>query len=166
MSHVALNIFKQFQWPPNTPGGSVQHDCDIRGRFRAIDMEFDPHAWTRAAAELKTAFDMFRSAIGLYRDIRPGTENPEQAKAITAALDKAETAAKVAEAEIAKALGFELCKCEFPPTAMLTVGYWIIPHGRHHAGDPVYECPKRGITTAGPYNFERTAPPRDAQQAM
>jgi hypothetical protein len=28
---------EQFQWPPNTPGGSVQHDCDIRGRFRAID---------------------------------------------------------------------------------------------------------------------------------
>jgi hypothetical protein len=128
-------------------------------------MDFDPHAWAQAAANLKTAFDMFRSAIGLYRDMRPGMESPEQAKVITAALDQAEAAAKVAEAEIAKALGYELCKCQFPPTIMLTVGYWGIPHGRHHEGDPVYECPKCGISTGGPYMFERTVPSRDAQQA-
>jgi hypothetical protein len=128
-------------------------------------MDFDPHAWAQAAANLKTAFDMFRSAIGLYRDIRPGTESPEQAKAITAALNQAEAAAKVAEAEIAKALGYELCKCQFPPTPMLTVGYRTAGGLRSKTGEPVHECPKCGLTTAGPYGFHRTVPPRDAQQA-
>jgi hypothetical protein len=90
--------------------------------------------------------------------------SPEQAKAVTAAVDQAETAAKVAEAEIAKAFGYELCKCDFPPTAMLTVGYHIATLERHKTGDPVYECPKCKLTTAGPYMFERTAPPRDAKQ--
>jgi hypothetical protein len=118
----------------------------------------DPQLWSQGLAALKTTFDMLRSAIGLYRDVRPGTENPEQAKAITAALDKAEDAAKVAEAKLAQALGYELCKCQFPPVVMLTVGYTMIAFARYQ-GDPVYECPKCGYCTAGPYNFERTAPP-------
>jgi hypothetical protein len=119
----------------------------------------DPQLWSQGLAALKTTFDMLRSAIGLYRDVRPGTENPEQAKAITAALDKAEDAAKVAEAKLAQALGYELCKCQFPPVVMLTVGYTMIAFARYQEGDPVYECPKCGYCTAGPYNFERTAPP-------
>src|SRR5947208_16879619 len=107
-------------------------------------MELDAHAWAQAAADLKTAFDMFRSAIGLYRDVRPGTENPEQAKAITAALDEAEKAAQLAEAKIAQALGYELCKCPFPPILMLAVGYHYRNLSGHKVGDPVYECPKCG----------------------
>jgi hypothetical protein len=120
----------------------------------------DPHTWAQAAADIKTAFDMFRSAIGLYRDVRPGTENPEQAKAITAALDKAEAAAKLAEAEIAKALGYELCKCEFPPTAMLTIGH----RTERRTGDstPIFEFPKCGYNTAGARPYTRVAPPRNA----
>ena len=106
---------------------------------------------------------MFRSAIGLYRDVRPGTENPEQAKAITTALDKAENAAKVAEAEIAKALGYELCKCEFPLTAMLTVGYTTDRGDRK--GGPVFECQKCGYETSGGWAFDRLAPPREGKQA-
>jgi hypothetical protein len=114
------------------------------------------------AGALKSAFDAIRGLIGMVKDIR-GLAGPEQAKAITVAVDQAEAAAKVAEAEIAKALGYELCKSQYPPTAMLTVGYWIIHEGRHHEGDPVYECPRCGVTTAGPYGFERTAPPRNGQ---
>jgi hypothetical protein len=132
--------------------------------LRAIDaiMEFDPHALAQGAAELKTAFDMFRSAIGLYRDARPSTKNPEQEKAITAALDKAEEAAKVAEAQIAKALGYELCKCQFPPIPMLTVGH--IDNRLAKMSGPVYECPKCGYNTARIWGYTRTAPPRAAQQ--
>jgi hypothetical protein len=123
----------------------------------------DLHSWAQGAAALKTAFDMFRSAIGLYRDVRPGTENPEQAKAITAALDKAEEAAKVAEAEIAKALGYELCKCQFPPTVMLTVGY-TTDRGKEKGG-PVFECPRCKYNTSGGWAFDRITPPKDAKQA-
>jgi hypothetical protein len=61
----------------------------------------------------KSTFEGFRAALGLIKDARGlGSENPEQAKAITAALDQAEAGAKVAEAQIAKALGYELCKCQ------------------------------------------------------
>jgi hypothetical protein len=123
----------------------------------------DPHTWAQGAAALKTAFDMFRSAIGLYRDVRPGAESPEQTKAITAALDQAEAAARVAEAEIAKALGYELCKCEFPPTVMLSVGY-TTDRGKEKGG-PVFECPKCGYNTSGGWAFDRLAPRRDAKKS-
>src|ERR1700737_18245 len=58
--------------------------------------------------------------------------------------------------EIAKALGYELCKCEFPPTPMLTVGEL---NGRPKTG-PVYECPKCGFNTAGAFMYNRIAPER------
>jgi hypothetical protein len=123
----------------------------------------DPHTWAQGAAALKSAFDAIRGLIGTVRDIR-GLAGPEQAKAITAAVDQAETAAKVAEAEIAKALGYELCKCEFPPTAMLTVGYRS-EYGMHTGGRPVFECPKCGYDTAHGLPFTPTASPRDAKQS-
>jgi hypothetical protein len=82
----------------------------------------DPHTWAQGAGALKSAFDAIRGLIGMVKDLR-GLASPEQVKAITAAVDQAETATKVAEAEIANALGYELCKCQFPPTVMLTVGY-------------------------------------------
>jgi hypothetical protein len=73
----------------------------------------DPGTWVQAAGALKSTFEGFRAALGLIKDARGlGSENPEQAKAITAALDQAEAGAKVAEAQIAKALGYELCKCQ------------------------------------------------------
>jgi hypothetical protein len=61
----------------------------------------------------------------------------------------------IAEAELAKAFGYELCKCDFPPTPMLTVGYFNWNHGANKKeGDPVYECPKCGYNTAGPFNYQ------------
>ena len=63
--------------------------------------------------------------------------------------------AAIAEAEIQKALGYELCKCQWPPVAMLTIGYFHRIHGKHQEGDPVFECPKCGYTDAGPSNFTR-----------
>jgi hypothetical protein len=124
----------------------------------------DAHTWAQGADALKSAFDAIRGLIGAVKDVR-GLASPEQAKAITVAADQVEAAAKVAEAEIAKALGYQLCKCQFPPVVMLTVGYVIMKFARCEEGDPVYECPKCGYCTAGPYDFERTVPERDAKQA-
>jgi hypothetical protein len=121
----------------------------------------DPGTWVQAAGALKSTFEGFRAALGLIKDARGlGSENPEQAKAITAALDQAEAGAKVAEAQIAKALGYELCKCQFPPTAMLTVGYTTDRGDRK--GEQVFECPKCGCDTSGGWAYNRLAPPRDA----
>jgi hypothetical protein len=104
-------------------------------------------------------FDAVRAAIGAVKDVRSlggGTES--QQKAVDQAIEQAETATKLAEAEIGKALGYELCKCEFPPTLMLTVGYHKERGGRPKG--PVYECPKCGYNTAGPWMYERIAPER------
>ena len=40
-----------------------------------------------------------------------------------------------------EAFGYELCKCEFPPTPMKTVGYT-------RDRQVVYQCPKCGFNTA------------------
>jgi hypothetical protein len=105
----------------------------------------------------KTALDSVRSAIGMVRDVKSlggGTE--QERKAIDKALTVASSNTAIAEAQLAQAFGYDLCKCEFPPTPMTTVGYFAMSHGEHPAGDPVYECPKCGYTSAGPFMFERT----------
>ena len=79
-----------------------------------------------------------------------------QAEAVETALASAEIATSVAEAQVAQALGYELCKCEFPPQIMLTVGYIDNNHAKKHGA--VYECPKCGYNTAGPWGYERIAP--------
>jgi hypothetical protein len=121
----------------------------------------DPATWAQGLAAAKTAFDSVRSAIGIVKDVRSlggGTE--QQQKAIDQALTAASSNTAIAEAELAKAFGYELCKCEFPPTPMTTVGYWTRNHDDHRTGEPIYECAKCGYNTAGPYGYERIAPAR------
>jgi hypothetical protein len=127
----------------------------------------DPSSWAQGATALKTMFDSFRSAIGMLKDVRSlGGGTDQEQKAIDTALATASSSAAIAEAEIAKALGYELCKCEFPPTPMRTVGYLRRPAAGPETGAPVYECPKCGITTAGPYGYERIAPERPPSRTM
>jgi hypothetical protein len=119
----------------------------------------DPMTVAAAIGALKPTFDALRSAMGLLKDAKdllpPGDQRQE---AISQALVTAESSARIAEAEVAKALGYELCKCEFPPTIMLTVGKH---NGRTKLGiGPVFECPKCGFNTAGPYMYDRTVPER------
>jgi hypothetical protein len=119
----------------------------------------DPASWVAGATALKTAFDSFRSAIGLVKDVQSLGGATEQQKAtIDNALATAISTAAIAQAEIAKALGYELCKCDFPPTPMRTVGYFNRKIAGRSEGDPVYECPKCGYCNAGPYGYPRIAP--------
>jgi hypothetical protein len=111
---------------------------------------------------MKTTFDALRSAIGSVKETKDLLPKDEKSATIAAALDAAEASSKIAEAEVAKALGFELCNCEFPPTAMLTVGFFDRPVAKRNPGDPVHECPKCGIDTAGPFSYTRVAPERSA----
>jgi hypothetical protein len=119
----------------------------------------DPNTWLQTASAVKTMIDSFRSAIGLAKEANAvGGGSAEQKKAVDTALATASSSASLAEVEIAKALGYPLCKCQFPPTAMLTVGYYerdFYEDGRN-AGDPVFGCPKCEFTTAGPFEFKRT----------
>jgi hypothetical protein len=47
-------------------------------------MAFDPAAWTEGAVALKSAFDAFRSAIGLAKEIRGGGTSAQQETVIKA----------------------------------------------------------------------------------
>lgn len=126
----------------------------------------DPLTIASAAGALKSTFDAVRSAIGMLQDAKELLPTGDQrGAAITQALVTAESSSKIAEAEIAKALGYELCKCRFPPTPMLTVGYLDRPVAKRNAGDPVHECPKCGSNTAGPFMYQRTAPERESPAA-
>ena len=53
-------------------------------------------------------------------------------------IEKAEKALRASEAELAKALGYKLCQCTFPPQIMLSKG--------HHAeqGMEIFKCEKCG----------------------
>jgi hypothetical protein len=119
----------------------------------------DPSSWAQGATALKTAFDSVRAAIGMVKEARSlggGTE--QERKAIDNALTIASSTTAIAEAQLAKAFGYELCKCQFPPTPMKTVGYMTSNTERLKAGDAIFECPKCGYNTAGPYAFTRIAP--------
>lgn len=111
--------------------------------------------WADAMTQFKVGLDMLRGTIGLVKDARDVLPAGPQRDAITSALDKSDNQIQLAEAQIASGLGYELCKCQFPPTIMLTVGHHS-GRGSSNKTGPVYECPKCGFNTASPFNFVRT----------
>jgi hypothetical protein len=122
----------------------------------------DPATWAQGFAALKTAFDGVRSAISIVKDIRSiGGSTEQEQKAIDSALTVASTNTAIAEATLGQAFGYQLCKCDFPPTPMRTVGYVSVQLANGmKPGDPVYECPKCGYINVGPFTYQRIAPPR------
>ena len=112
------------------------------------------------ASAFKAILDGLRSAIELVKDISAASNgNDDQKRLVEEALNKTADATRVAEVEIAKTFGYELCKCDFPPTPMLTVGHIVLGGGPRNV-TPVFECPKCGYNSAGPWMFTRTAPKR------
>jgi hypothetical protein len=107
-------------------------------------------------ATAKSGFETLRTALGLVRDVQGALPAGEKKDAVAAALAAAETQARLAEAEIAKALGYNLCSCAFPPTPMLKVGR--ITRAQHHRD--VHECPRCGQDDAYPVGYDRRVPPR------
>lgn len=116
-------------------------------------MDYDPAALTSGVQAAKLGFDTIRSLFGVLKDAKDAMPKGAKSDAVGLAIEQSEKHFAIAEAQIAKGLGYQLCKCEFPPTIMLTVGNTYargIPQG------PVYECPKCQFNTAAPYDFNRT----------
>jgi hypothetical protein len=110
----------------------------------------NPQDWAQGVGAFKNSLDALATAFKLIKDFRSsGKASPAEATLVDRALHEAEKASKVAEAQLAKALGYHLCNCQFPPTAMLTVGSREL-RGTHKV-EMVFECPKCGIHTAGPW---------------
>lgn len=108
---------------------------------------------TEYLAPLKLAFDTLKVGIGIVKDVKDALPTEEQRNAVAAAVEKSEIQFQLAEVQMAQALGYELCKCRFPPTIMLSVGY--MSRGGD-TGKSVYECPTCKRNTASPYAFIRT----------
>ena len=96
-------------------------------------------------ALFKSGMDGIRGALGVWRDIRGALPEGGQKEAVTRALEKSEEQLQIAEAQIAKGLGYSLCECAFPPIPMLTVG-WMNGRGAGIPSRAVHRCPKCGIT--------------------
>ncbi|MER8521188.1 hypothetical protein NKI48_13715 [Mesorhizobium sp. M0644] len=109
----------------------------------------DPSSYTAGLQAAKLAFDTVRGAFGMMKDVKDAMPKGDNSSAVTLAIEKSERQFAIAEAELAKGLGYQLCKCEFPPTIMLTVGYGMGGKTTPVGDGPVHECPKCGITTAG-----------------
>src|ERR1700738_2782708 len=120
----------------------------------------DPLTIAGAAVAFKSTFDALRSAMGLLKDAKELLPSGDQRHlAISQALATAESSSKIAEAEIAKSLGYELCKCQFPPTPMLTIGNMTANQTPATAfGKPVFECPRCGNNNSAPFDFQRPVP--------
>jgi hypothetical protein len=69
-------------------------------------------------ASITEMFGLFRSAVGAVRDVK-GLLPAHQQKPVEETLQKAELVAKTAEAKLAAGLGYQLCRCSWPPNIMI-----------------------------------------------
>ncbi len=102
--------------------------------------------------QIKGGLSMFRAAIGAVKEASTLLPESNEKEAATRTLEEASKAAQMSEATIAQAFGYELCRCEFPPTVMLKVGFKM-RYGTRDIDD-VYECPKCKQNTSG-WDFNR-----------
>jgi hypothetical protein len=85
----------------------------------------------------------------------------EKKDAIGQSLGQAERQMQLAEAQIARSLGYKLCHCDYPPTPMLLVGYRIDGFGNRA---DVHECPVCKNNDARLEAWERTTGPQAGQK--
>lgn len=116
----------------------------------------DPSSIASGAAAAKSVIDTLKGLFGLIKDGRDLLSPSDRQKA-DVIVEQSLKQLAIAEAQLAQSLGYELCKCEFPPTPMLSVGY------TRRGGVPargqdavVFECPKCHQNTAGPHMFTRS----------
>ena len=80
------------------------------------------------AAAVRSGLAVFKTALGIARDAKELLPSGEQKDQVGKALENATRKLGEGEAAIADALGYQLCRCEFPPTPMLRVGH--LPYAR------------------------------------
>ncbi len=89
-------------------------------------------------AAVAAGFQYLKDAVGLLKDAKdllPAGEKREKAQRL---LTEAEKQIPAAEAQVARALGYELCRCTYPPQIMLESGQ-----------PPVARCPRCGAERVG-----------------
>ncbi|WP_444890630.1 hypothetical protein [Microbulbifer sp. DLAB2-AA] len=95
-----------------------------------------------AMESVKVGLSLLSDAIGLAKKTKDALPNSKDKDLIDKGLNEAEKASKLAEAQIAQALGYNLCKCTFPPQIMLSAGY------KENIED--FRCPKCSKSSIAP----------------
>jgi len=72
---------------------------------------------------ISRAIALVNEVITLLSNTSSLSQSAENKNAIDESLLHAKKASDLAEIQIAEALGYELCKCTFPPQIMLSQGY-------------------------------------------
>ena len=70
---------------------------------------------------LKSALDLGRKALEIVKQTKELLPNGTKKDTAKKTLDEAETAFKLAESKIAQELGYQLCRCTWPPQIMLSI---------------------------------------------
>lgn len=84
---------------------------------------------------LKGAFEMARVGLGLVKHTKDRVRAGPVREQADRKLAEAERTLDLAEVQIARALGYKLCQCTFPPQIMLSQG----PHQKYNT--EVFRCP-------------------------
>ena len=72
----------------------------------------------QSLSDVKLAFDLFRESIKLFQSAKDLLPDSKEKEAASAAMHEAEIKAKIAEASLAKSLGFVLCPKCWPPVVL------------------------------------------------
>lgn len=96
-------------------------------------------------------FGLMNQALDLFKKARDAMPDTEERRELTRKLAEVESAFKIAEAKAAQELGYELCRCAWPPTIMLA------------GGDGVARCSK---CKSGSRDLQREAPPAAENQNL
>jgi hypothetical protein len=86
--------------------------------------------------QLKLALQMFSKAIVLAKDGVILLPEGQAKTTFAHSVDAAARAHALAENQIAESLGYQLCRCTFPPQIMLSTGYNSEGHTES------YRCPR------------------------
>ena len=85
-------------------------------------------AITAGAEAVRSGLGILKTALGIAKDAKELLPDGDQKKRVGDVLEIAARRLGDGEAAIADALGYQLCRCQFPPTPMLRVGH--LPYAR------------------------------------
>lgn len=113
---------------------------------------------TSAMESVRVGVSLLGESIGLIKKTKELLPEGKEKEAIEKSLIEADKASKLAETQIAQALGYRLCQCTFPPQIMLSKGYKELSH--HHEEE--FLCPRCNKSSieppSKPINYESDWP--------
>ena len=95
---------------------------------------------------VKEGISLLSEAIGLVKKTKDILPDGQDKLAIEKSLEQADRASRLAESQVAMALGYELCQCTFPPQIMLSAGY----KNRAVVYEEEFVCPRCNKSSIAP----------------